>query len=160
MTNIHEMSFDQIAHALRSYMPGPHSEAIIGSARLNEGFGDAKALTPLAKFLTLDLDEATQTELEAALVKSFASASDIKFVKACPSIDLEKFQRVMWALTPFMSSIFPEYNKVATSNYNKLWFVFNDKCKRDGSLFLQKVRSGFETDEMDNTAETFVHAAA
>ena len=160
MTNVHELSFEQIAHAVKCSIPSPHSDAIIGAARVNAGSGDAEARTPLTKFLTLDLDEAAQSELESALIKQYACALDIKFIKACPAIDLDKFQRVMWALTPFMSSIFPEYNKVATANYKRLWTVFNDKCKRDGSLFLQNVRSGFESDALDESAETFVAAVA
>ena len=160
MTNVHELSFDQIAHAVKCSIPSPHSDEIIGAARVNSGSGDAEARTPLCKFLTLGLDQAIQSELEAALIKHYACAGDIKFIKTCPSIDHERFQSVMWALTPFMSSVFPDYNKVATANYNRLWYVFNDKCKRDGSLFLQKVRSGFETDSIDEIAETFVGATS
>jgi hypothetical protein len=160
MANVHDLSFDEIAHAVKCSIPSPYSDAIVGAARANEGSEHAKALTPLCKFLTIGLDQATQSELEAALIKNFACAGDIKFIKTCPSIDHERFQNVMWALTPFMSSVFPEYHKVATSNYNRLWYVFNDKCKRDGSLFLRKVRSGFETDSLDEIAETFVASSA
>lgn len=150
------LTFDQIASLVKRAMPSKAVDICI-MAQLNTGRGHAQALMPVTKFLTLGLDDPLQTAIETALLRIEPGATnDIKFIKASPDIDHDRFLKTMWALTPFMSSLFPNYKASATINYNKLWHIFNDECKRDGLVFLQKAKAGFATDSIDESAETFL----
>lgn len=120
-------SFD-VFECVKSSVP-EIADHILDKLNKNVGFTDnPQALHPLTKLLTLSLDNSTRHRIELALaVKSgdLDSTAKMRFIQAMMStVNYFKMAQV-----------------VPLGTEEESWTILDEECKRDGSLYLQKIRA-------------------
>ena len=125
---IEDLSFAEVIECVNSAVPDI-ADHIIEKMNKNIGFNDnPQAVHPVTKLLTLSLDNNTRLRIEHAL--------------STKSEDPEAFAKMIF-IRASMSTInyFKVSETVPGGTEEEIWYILDNECVRDGTLFLQKMKN-------------------
>jgi hypothetical protein len=154
MTPLESMTFDQVADIVRIAVPDI-ADDIVSKMNENNSDGPMRAVKPITKLLTLDMnidDYKTITAFLITISGDTKASLKIEFIKSCSQMNQNIYLDIMNAMYVPTAEMYDLYQR----NFQSVWLILTeDFC--DGALFLETVQAGLD-DPDDETAEMFLAA--
>ena len=158
MAPLELMTHEEVADIVRQAVPDV-ADDILSKVNENAGTSEIRAVAPITKLLTLQLEDHITAAIESALIREtddHQASLKIDFIRACMhNIEYETFMYIMQVMTTPKDDYPYNHEKVYANNFKSVWNILNQDCFRDGAIFLQTVKAGL-WDPDDETAELFL----